>query len=96
MRSKSSPEITNAVWLRDELFECLDALIESQWKKFLFHILNSVESFTCQEHKQKGQKCASRAVINIYFNNKRKLSTDSVMKGKVRTLKKDKEKNNPR
>ena len=37
----------NAVWLRDELFECLDAQIESQWNKFLFHILNSFESFTC-------------------------------------------------
>ena len=62
----------NAVWLRDELFECLDAQIESQWKQFLFH-------------KEKRQKVASRAVINIYFNNKRKLSTDSVMKDKVKT-----------
>ena len=84
----------NAVWLRDELFECLDAQTESQWKQFLFHILNSFESFTCQEHKEKGQKVASRAVINIYFNNKRKLSTDSVMKDKVKTFEKDKEKNN--
>ena len=47
------PRNNNAVWLRDELFECLDAQIESQWKKFLFHILNSFESFTCQEHKGK-------------------------------------------
>ena len=44
----------NAVWLRVELFECLDAQIEWQWNKFLFHILNSFESFTCQEHKEKG------------------------------------------
>ena len=36
--------------------------------------------FTCQDHKEKGQKFANRAVVNIYFNNKRILSTDSVMK----------------
>ena len=60
----------------------------------LFHILNSFELFTFQEHKEKGQKFANRAVINIYFDNKRKLSTDSVMKDKVKTFKKDKERNN--
>ena len=45
-------------------------------------------------HQEKGQKFANRAVINIYFNSKRKLSTDSVMKDKVKTPKKDKKKNN--
>ena len=60
----------------------------------LFHILNSFELFTSQEHKEKGKKFANQAVVNIYFNNKRKWSTDSVMKDKVRTFKKDKEKNN--
>ena len=84
----------NALWLRDELFECLYAQIELQWNICLFHILNSFESFTCQEHKEKGKKFANCAVINIYFNNKRKLSTDSVIKDKVKTFKKDKEKNN--
>ena len=84
----------NAVWLRDELFECLDAQIESQWKKCSFHILNSFESFTCEEHKEKEQNFANRAVINIHFNNKRKSSTDSVMKDEVKTFKKGKEKNN--
>ena len=58
----------------------------------MFHILNSFDSFTRQERKEKGQKFASRAVINIYFNNKRKLRTDSVMKHKVKVFKKDKEK----
>ena len=58
-------------------------------EKKLFHIVNSFESFTCQKHKEKGPKLANRAVMNIYFvNNKRKLSTDSVMKGKVKTFKK--------
>ena len=63
-----------------------DAQIKSQWNKFLFHILNSFELFTCQEHKEKGQRFANRAVINIYFNNKKKLCTDSVMKDKVKTF----------
>ena len=49
------------------LFECLDAQIESQWKKKLFHIVNSFESFTCQKHKEKGQKLANRAVIYLEF-----------------------------
>ena len=60
----------NAVWIRDEIFECLDVQIESQWKKFLFHILNSFELFTWKNHKEKGQKFANLAVIHIYFNNK--------------------------
>ena len=60
----------------------------------LFHILNLFELFTSQEHKEKGQKFANRAVISIYFDNKRKLSTDFVMKDKVKTFKKDKERNN--
>ena len=63
-------------------------------KHVLFHILNLFEPFTFQEHREKGQKFANREVINIYFDNKRKLSTDSVMKDKVKTFKKDKEKNN--
>ena len=71
---------------------CLDRIAVAN--KFLFHILNSFESFSWQEHKEKGQKSANRAVTNIYFNNKRKLSTDFVMKDKIKTIKKDKEKNN--
>ena len=52
--------------------------------------------FTSQQHKEKGQKSANRIVINIYFDNKRTLSTDSVMKDKVKTFKKEKERNNPK
>ena len=63
-------------------------------KHDFFHILDSFELFTSQEHKEEGPKFANHAVINIYFNKKRKLSTDSVMKDKVKTFKKDKEKNN--
>ena len=81
-----------AAKLRDELFECCDAGMELQQNTFYF-ILNSFELFTSQEHKEKGQKFANRAVINIYFDNKRKLSIDFVMKHKV-TFKKDKERNN--
>ena len=56
----------------------------------LFYIRNLFELFTSQEHKENGQKYANRAVINIFFD-KRKLSTDSVMKDKVKA--KGKEKN---
>ena len=54
----------------------------------LFHILNLLELFTCQEHKEKGQKFSIRAVIKTYFNNKINLSNDSVIKDKVKTFKK--------
>ena len=84
----------NADWLRDELFECFDAQIELQQNNVLFYILNLFELFVSQEHKEKGQKFANRRVTNIYFDNKRKLSTDSVMKDKVKIFKKDKERNN--
>ena len=45
------PRNNNAVWLKDDLFECLDTHIKSQWNKLLFHILHLFESFTWQEHK---------------------------------------------
>ena len=50
------------------------------------------ELFTFQEHKENGQKI--KIYFDIYFDNKRKLSTGSVMKDKVKTFKKNKEKNN--
>lgn len=54
----------------------------------LFHQLQSFETFTCDTHKEKGQKLANRIITNIYFNNKRKQSTDTVMKDKVKSFKK--------
>ena len=70
---------------------CLDRITAEH---ILFHILNSFELFTSQEHKEKVQKFVNRAVINIYFDNKRNLSNDSVIKDKVKIFKKDIEKNN--
>ena len=40
------------------------------------------------DHKQKGQKFANRAIINIYFNNKRNLNTDSAIKDRIKIFKK--------
>lgn len=53
-----------------------------------FQILPSLESLTCEQHKQKGQKFANRAIINIYFNNKRNLNTDSAIKDRIKIFKK--------
>ena len=53
----------------------------------LLHIRNSFQLFTCEEHKEKEQKFDNCANINIYFNDKRKLSTASVMKDNVKTFK---------
>ena len=60
----------------------MDQICISHSKLNRFHVRNT----------KNGHKSANPAVINNYFNSKRKLSTDSVMKDKVKSFKKDKEK----
>ena len=47
------------------------------------HLLNAVmfhKPFLCSVHWSKGQSITHRIIANIYFNNKRKIMTDSVHK----------------
>ena len=46
--------------------------------------------FTCEKHKVEGQKVVLSTVINVFFNNRRKISTASVRKGNVVSFKKRK------
>ena len=55
------------------------------------HLLNVVmfhEPFLCRVHWSKGQRMTHRIIANIYFNNKRKIMTDSVHKGNLVSFKK--------
>ena len=55
------------------------------------HLLNVVmfhEPFLCSVHWSKGQRMTHRIIANIYFNNKRKIMTDSVHKDNVVSFKK--------
>ena len=46
--------------------------------------------FTCEKHKVEGQKVVLSTVINVFFNNRQKISTASVRKDNVVSFKKRK------
>ena len=47
-------------------------------------------NFTCENHKVDGQKFVISTIVNVFFNNKRKISTASVRKDNVASFKKQK------
>ena len=44
--------------------------------------------FTCEQHIEIGQKFAAKIVVNIFYNNKQKLSSDEVRKSTIKSFKK--------
>ena len=44
----------------------------------LIHCFQSFETFACTTHEPIARKIANSTAVNIYFNNKRKICTDSV------------------
>ena len=54
----------------------------------LIHCFQSFEIFTCTTHEAIARKIINSTAVNIYFNNKRKLCTDSVAADWVKTFKK--------
>ena len=54
----------------------------------LFNVVMFCEPFLCSVDWRKGQSMTHRIIANIYFNNKRKLITDSVHKDNVVSFKK--------
>ena len=44
----------------------------------LIHCFKSFETFACTTHEPIARKIANSTAVNIYFNNKRKICTDSV------------------
>ena len=47
-------------------------------------------NFTCENHKVDGQKFVISTIVNVFFNNKRKICTASVKKDNVTSSKKQK------
>ena len=50
--------------------------------------LDNFEQYTCSIHESIGQRFCNHAVANVFFNNKRKLSTDSTVADGVKAFKK--------
>ena len=53
---------------------------------------DNFEQYTCRIYKLIGRRFCNSAVANFFFNNKRRLSTDSAIGDVVRAFKKDREK----
>ena len=49
---------------------------------------NSNVNFACEEHLDSARRIAARAVINVFFNNKRLEKSAQVRKQKITTFKK--------
>ena len=54
----------------------------------LLNVVMFHEQLLCSVHWSKGQSMTHRIIANIYFNNKRKIMTDSVHKDNVVSFKK--------
>ena len=54
----------------------------------LIHCFQSYETFACITHEATARKITNFTAVNIYFNNKRKIFTDSVAADGVKTFKK--------
>ena len=54
----------------------------------LIHCFQSFETFACIKHGAIARKITNSTAVNIYFNNKRKICTDSVAADGVKTFKK--------
>ena len=73
-----------------------NALI-NQWKLILRNAAKEALSYTmgsckfsCENHKIYGQKFVLRMIVKVFFNNKSKISTESVRKDSVASFKKQK------
>ena len=53
---------------------------------------DNFEQYTCRIYELIGRRFCNSAVANFFFNNKRRLSTDSAIGDVVRAFKKDREK----
>ena len=59
-------------------------------KDALSYMIGCCKFFTCEKHKVDGQKVVISAIVNVFFNNQRQISTASVRKGNLAPFKKQK------
>ena len=76
------------------ILDFADAYIEKQFEistraaaEFILHSFAPNLVFTCTEHISWGWKFAIRIVVNVFYNNKQKITSDSVRKSAVHSFK---------
>ena len=57
-------------------------------ERVLIHCFRSFETFVCTTHEAIARKIKKSTAVNIYFNNQRKISVESVAADGVKTSKK--------
>ena len=67
---------------------CSYSLSIKSFAEQILKIYYSSVDFTCEKHQEWGIKYVSRIVINIFYNNLQKETTDSVRKDQVKEFKK--------
>ena len=57
-------------------------------ERVLIHCFQSFETFACTTHEAIARKITNSTAVNIYFNDKREICTDSLATDGVKTFKK--------
>ena len=91
----SSTNLVNYVCTAFTILEFVDDLItkfgltvRKETERVLIHCFQSFETFSCTTHEAIARKITNSTAVNIYFDNKRKICTDSVVADGVKTFKK--------
>ena len=72
----------------DDLITKSDLPVRKVAEHVLIHCFQSFETFACTAHEAIARKITNSTAVNIYFNNKRKICTDSAAADGVKTFKK--------
>ena len=72
----------------DELITKSGLPVRKVVEHVLIHCFQSFETFAYSTHEAIARKITNSTAVNIYFNNKRKICTDSVATDGVKTFKK--------
>ena len=90
-----STNLVNYVCAAFAILELLDDLITKSGlpvrkaaQCVLIHCFQSFKTFACTTHEAIARKITNSTAVNIYFTNKRKISSDSVAADGVKTFKK--------
>ena len=72
----------------DDLITKSGLTVRKAAEHVLIQCFQSFEAFACTTHEAIARKITNSTAVNIYFNNKRKICTDSVAADGVKTFKK--------
>ena len=72
----------------DDLITKSGLTVRKAAEHVLIQCFQSFEAFACTTHEAIARKITNSTAVNIYFNNKRKICTDSVAVDRVKKFKK--------